>query len=148
VFSPPPKPPILIDNRDVRTQRKPMPVKIHAIHHVNFPTTDPERTKEWYSKVFGLKHVDVSKMSDTKVLLMTAGDCDIHFTPISEKRRMDPFHFAIEVEDLDAALAHLKSIGVRHTKPFYRPQNNSTLCYIRDPDGTLVELTYHGDRSK
>ena len=28
--------------------------KPYSIHHVNFPTTDPERTKEWYAKVFGL----------------------------------------------------------------------------------------------
>jgi catechol 2,3-dioxygenase-like lactoylglutathione lyase family enzyme len=122
--------------------------RIHAIHHVNFPTTDVERTKEWYGKVFGLKHVDLSKMSDTNVLIMTAGDFDIHFTPIAEKRRMDPFHFAVEIENWDEMLAHLKSIGVRFTKPFYRPQNDSTLSYIRDPDGTLVELTYHGNRAK
>jgi len=122
--------------------------RIHSIHHVNFPTTDPERTKAWYTKVFGLKHVDVSQVSDTNVLLMTAGHCDIHFTPVAEMRRMDPSHFAIEVEDWDEMLAHLKSIGIRFTKPFHRPQNNSTLCYIRDPDGTLVELTYHGNRPK
>jgi catechol 2,3-dioxygenase-like lactoylglutathione lyase family enzyme len=122
--------------------------RIHAIHHINFPTTDVERTKEWYGRVFGLKHVDLSKMSDTNVLIMTAGDFDIHFTPITEKRRMDPFHFAVEIENWDEMLAHLKSIGVRFTKPFYRPQNNSTLSYIRDPDGTLVELTYHGNRAK
>ena len=27
------------------------------IHHVNFPTTNPERTIEWYSKVFGMKYI-------------------------------------------------------------------------------------------
>ncbi len=122
--------------------------RIRAIHHVNFPTTDVERTKEWYGKVFGLKHVDLSKMSDTNVLIMTAGDFDIHFTPIGEKRRMDPFHFAVEIENWDEMLAHLKAIGVRFTKPFYRPQNNSTLSYIRDPDGSMVELTHHGNRAK
>lgn len=122
--------------------------KIRAIHHVNFPTTDPEKTKEWYGQVFGLKHVDVGAFSDTKVLLLTGGDFDIHFTPVKEKRKMDPFHFAVEIENWDEMLAHLKEIGVRHTKPFYRPQNNSTLSYIRDPDGTLVELTFHGNRAK
>jgi lactoylglutathione lyase len=129
-------------------RERPMPGKIHAIHHVNFPTTDPEKTKDWYSKVFGLKHVDVGAFSDTKVLLMTGGEFDIHFTPVAEKRKMDPFHFAVEIEDWDEMLAHLKSINVRFTKPFYRPQNNSTLCYIRDPDNTLVELTFHGNRKK
>jgi catechol 2,3-dioxygenase-like lactoylglutathione lyase family enzyme len=131
-------------------QAEPMPAaaakRIRAIHHINFPTTNIERTKEWYGKVFGMKHVDVSRMSDTNILLMTAGHCDLHFTPIAEPRRMDPFHFAIEIEDWGAMLAHLKAIGVRHTKPFSRPQNNSTLCYLRDPDGTLVELTYHANR--
>jgi catechol 2,3-dioxygenase-like lactoylglutathione lyase family enzyme len=126
----------------------PMAGKIHAIHHVNFPTSDPEKTKEWYSKVFGLKHVDVGAWSDTKVLLMTGGDFDIHFTPVKDKRKMDPFHFAVEIENWDEMISHLRSLNVRFTKPFYCPQNNSTLCYIRDPDNNLVELTFHGNRTK
>jgi catechol 2,3-dioxygenase-like lactoylglutathione lyase family enzyme len=120
-----------------------MTSRIHSIHHVNFPTTDPERTKEWYGKVFGMTHVDVSKFSDTKVLLMTVGHCDLHFTPVTDMRKMDPSHFAIEVENWEEMLAHLKSLGIRYTKPFYRPQNDSYLCYIRDPDRNMVELTYH-----
>lgn len=116
----------------------------HSIHHVNFPTTDPERTKEWYQRVFSMKWVDPK--SNTEVLLMTRGSFDLHFTPIpaEEMQRMMPSHFAIEVEDWDGFLAHLREIGVRHTQPMERPQNNSKLCYITDPDGTVVELTYHG----
>lgn len=119
----------------------------HSIHHVNFPTTDPERTKEWYAKVFGMEHVDVSHLSNTKVLLMSRGNFELHFTPIEEMRRMAPFHYAVEVEDWDGFLEHLKSIGVRYTKPVERPQNQSKFCYIHDPDGTMIELTYHGTRA-
>ncbi|HVN61707.1 MAG TPA: VOC family protein [Gaiellaceae bacterium] len=115
------------------------------IHHVNFPTTDPERTKEWYSKVFGLEHVDVSRFSDTKVVLMTRGDFDLHFTPVEEMDRMAPYHYAVEVEDWDGFLAHLDSLGIRYTKPVARPQNNSNFCYIRDPDGTMIEIVFHGN---
>jgi catechol 2,3-dioxygenase-like lactoylglutathione lyase family enzyme len=118
----------------------------HSIHHVNFPTTDPERTKAWYAKVFGMKHVDVSALSNTKVMLMTRGNFELHFTPVDTMQRMAPFHYAVEVEDWDGFLAHLKSIGVRNTKPVERPQNRSKFCYIHDPDGTMIELTYHGDR--
>jgi catechol 2,3-dioxygenase-like lactoylglutathione lyase family enzyme len=118
----------------------------YTIHHVNFPTTDPERTKEWYTKVFGMKHVDVSRMSDTKVLLMTRGHFDLHFTPVEEMDRMAPYHYAIEVEDWDGFLGHLEELGIRYTKPVKRPQNNSNFCYIRDPDGTMIELVYHGNR--
>jgi len=120
--------------------------RAHSIHHVNFPTTDPERTKEWYCKVFGMHHVDVSHLSNTKVMLLSRENFELHFTPIEEMQRMAPFHYAVEVEDWDGFLAHLKGLGVRHTKPVERPQNRSKFCYIHDPDGTMIELTYHGER--
>ncbi|GLT00729.1 hypothetical protein GCM10007897_21180 [Sphingobium jiangsuense] len=116
----------------------------HTIHHVNFPTTDAERTRDWYGKVFSMKWVDPK--SNTDVLLMTRGNWDLHFTPVpkDEMPRMMPSHFAIEVEDFEGFLAHLKGLGIRYTKPVERPQNNSKFCYITDPDGTVIELTYHG----
>ena len=105
----------------------------HSIHHVNFPTTDAERTKEWYCKVFSMKWVDPK--SNTDVLLLTRGTFDLHFTPVAKEdwRRMMPSHFAIEVEDWDGFLKHLEGIGVRYTKPVERPQNNSKFCYVTDP---------------
>ncbi len=118
----------------------------HSLHHVNFPTTNPDRTKEWYCKVFGMHHVDVSHLSNTKVLLLSCDNFELHFTPIETMQRMAPFHYAMEVEDWDGILAHLDSIGVRHTKTVERPQNKSKFCYIHDPDGTMIELTYHGQR--
>ena len=114
------------------------------IHHVNFPTTDMERTKDWYTKVFGLKHIPAK--SNTKVLLMTRGNFDLHFTPVDEMDRMAPYHFAMEVEDWDGFLAHLDDVGVRHTRPIMRPENNSMFCYIHDPDHTMIELVYHHRR--
>jgi lactoylglutathione lyase len=120
--------------------------RAHSIHHVNFPTTDVERTKQWYAKVFGMQHVDVSRLSNTNVLLMSRGNFELHFTPIATMRRMAPFHYAVEVEDWDGFLAHLKSIGVRCTRTLQRPQNHSKFCYIHDPDGTVIELTWHGLR--
>ncbi|MBL7497552.1 VOC family protein [Frankia sp. CNm7] len=114
------------------------------IHHVNFPTTDPERTKEWYSRVFGLKAI--TPKSNTRVVLMTRGNFDLHFTPVEEMDRMSPYHFAIEVEDWDGFLEHLRDVGVRHTRPIERPENNSKFCYIHDPDHTMIELVWHGRR--
>jgi catechol 2,3-dioxygenase-like lactoylglutathione lyase family enzyme len=119
----------------------------YSIHHVNFPTTDPERTTEWYSKVFGMKRIDINKFTNTKVLLLTRGKFDLHFTPVEDMDRMAPYHYAIEVEDWDAFLAHLENLGIRYTRPVERPQNNSKYAYIRDPDGTMIELVYHGDRN-
>jgi lactoylglutathione lyase len=119
----------------------------YSIHHVNFPTTDPERTTEWYAKVFGMKKININRFTNTKVLLLTRGKFDLHFTPVEEMDRMAPYHYAIEVEDWDGFLDHLRELGIRYTKPVERPQNNSKYAYIRDPDGTMIELVYHGNRS-
>jgi lactoylglutathione lyase len=119
----------------------------YSIHHVNFPTTDPDRTTEWYAKVFGMKKIDINRFTNTKVLLLTRGKFDLHFTPVEDMDRMAPYHYAIEVEDWDGFLDHLREIGIRYTKPVERPQNNSKYSYIRDPDGTMIELVYHGNRT-
>jgi lactoylglutathione lyase len=114
------------------------------IHHVNFPTTDPERTIEWYSKVFGMKYI--KPKSNTKVVLMTRGNFDLHFTPVEEMDRMAPYHFAVEVEDWEGFLEHLDKVGIRHTRVITRPENNSQFCYIHDPDHTMIELVFHARR--
>jgi lactoylglutathione lyase len=114
------------------------------IHHVNFPTTNPERTIEWYSRVFGMKYI--KPKSNTKVVLMTRGNFDLHFTPVETMDRMAPYHFAVEVEDWDGFLEHLKELGIRHTRVITRPENNSQFCYIHDPDHTMIELVFHARR--
>lgn len=119
----------------------------YSIHHVNFPTTDPDRTTEWYAKVFGMKKIETSRIANTQVLLLTKGKFDLHFTPVEHMDRMAPYHYAVEVEDWDAFLAHLDNLGIRYTQPHERPTNNSKFAYIRDPDGTMIELVYHGNRS-
>lgn len=118
-----------------------MNAEISHIHHVNFPTTNPARTKEWYGKVFGFK--DVSPVTNTKVVLLNHGAFDLHFTPVGEMDRMAPYHFALEVADWEGFLAHLDELGIRHTRPVLRPENGSKSCYVHDPDHTMIELVHH-----
>ena len=46
----------------------------------------------------------IKPKSNTKVVLMTRGNFDLHFTPVEEMDRMAPYHFAVEVEDWDGFL--------------------------------------------
>jgi catechol 2,3-dioxygenase-like lactoylglutathione lyase family enzyme len=128
---------------EVNTDAKPNG-RLSYIHHVNFPTTDVERTKEWYTRVFGMKYVPAK--SNTNVVLMTRGNFDLHFTPVDEMDRMAPYHYAVEVDDWDGFMAHLEELGIRHTAPVERPENKSKFCYIHDPDHTMIELVFHADR--
>jgi lactoylglutathione lyase len=56
-------------------------------------------------------------------------------------------HFAVTVEDIDAALADLAEIGVEPEKPPYRPGERDDLpriAFVADPDGYRVELIEGG----
>jgi hypothetical protein len=45
----------------------------------------------------------IKPKSNTKVVLMTRGNFDLHFTPVEEMDRMAPYHFAVEVEDWEGS---------------------------------------------
>jgi len=52
-------------------------------------------------------------------------------------------HVAVTVEDIDAALEAMASIGVTPEKPAYRPGQREDLpriAFVADPDGYRVEL--------
>lgn len=122
-----------------------MTVRPHSLHHINFPISDVERSRVWYEKVFGMRHVDVSRVSDTPILLLTFGNFDLHFTPHEIAPNLEPHHFCVEVEDWDHMLTHLDELGIEYTDLVVRPQNASKACYIRDPDKNIIELMHHGN---
>lgn len=58
-------------------------------------------------------------------------------------------HFALEVDDLDGLYARLTAAGVPFvsgpvTVPFSVAGVRKRLCYLRDPDGALVEIAEYG----
>lgn len=120
----------------------------HSIHHTNFPIRDPERTKQWYAQVFGMREVprpfkQGGAPGVEEVLLLTRGNFDLHFTIHEDVPDLKPHHFCLELEDWDGFMERLKELGIEHTEVFVRPHNNSKSTYIYDPDDNIVELMYH-----
>ena len=50
-------------------------------------------------------------------------------------------HIAVTVDDLDATLSQLASVGIEPERPPYTVrEGGSRLCFVRDPDGYRIEL--------
>jgi lactoylglutathione lyase len=50
-------------------------------------------------------------------------------------------HIGLTVDDMDTALADLARHGIVPEGPPFRPvKDGATICFLRDPDGHLVEL--------
>ena len=133
--------------------------RIKLIHHVNVQISDRQRTREWYERVLGAEFLDRGPALNKRQLQLRLGSGEIHFTETPNPTTVRSSHFAVEVDDWDAMLAHLKELGIPHartsaastganiggTDPYQgrREDSGEHYTYIHDPDGNMIELVYH-----
>ncbi len=122
------------------------------IDHIELLTTQPERAERFYTAVLGfrVRHRDrvpqtpqgpldlvYLDLGGTTIELMTYPEAQPGPAPTGS--RLGYQMMALEVEDMDRALAHLKAHGVEPTwGPKVRP--SYARAEIRDPDGNSIEL--------
>ena len=132
--------------------------KVNMIHHVNIQITNRERTREWYEKVLGCEFLDRGPALNRRMLQLRIGNGEIHTTEVDEVVFIPRVHFAVEVDDWDAALANLDKHDVSYSrsgsgalmgtggddpKQGQREDTGEHYTYVADPDGNLIELVYH-----
>jgi catechol 2,3-dioxygenase-like lactoylglutathione lyase family enzyme len=133
--------------------------RIKMVHHINVQITDRQRTREWYEKVLGATFLDRGPALNKRMLQLNIGNAEMHFSETDEPRIPIQAHFALEVADWDATLAHLEALGVAYSRTGRgafervgtgdaarwgkREDNGEHYTYIHDPDGNLIELVFH-----
>ena len=130
------------------------------VHHVNIQITDRDRSREWYVRVLGATVLDRGPALNKRQLQLNMGSSELHFTDVRGTPAMHPrVHFALEVEDWDETLEHLRneaieytrtgagafdSVGTGNDERWARREDSSEFyTYIHDPDGNLIELVHH-----
>jgi len=119
------------------------------IDHIELVTADPERAERFYTGVLGfsvrsrdtvpgglrLVYLD---LGGTTVELLTYAEPQ---APACEGSRLGYRMMALEVDDMDGALAVLRSKGI---EPSWGPIRRPTYARaeIRDPDGNAIELRH------
>jgi glyoxylase I family protein len=122
------------------------------IDHIELLTAQPDRAMKFYTEVLGftVRHRDrvaptprgpldlvYLDLGGTTVELMSYPEAQP--APASGELRFGYQMMALEVEDMDRALALLKSKGVEPSwGPIRRP--SYARAEIRDPDGNAIEL--------
>jgi glyoxylase I family protein len=113
-------------------------MKLTGIHHVSIVVTDMERAVAWYSTALGLKEVKRPSNFVTPVRWFELGEQQIHLIPADEADAMSPRHFAIHVDDCDAARVTLQSRGVKVQETV--PIAGAKRFFIADPAGNNLEI--------
>ena len=115
--------------------------RISAIHHVNIPIRDIERTKEWYQRIF-----DAELKEHPRQLELYLGSSELHCHLAKDPVYLETNHYAVEITDWDEMMSHLKKEGISFDgdrAPGIRDYDGHHYAYIRDPDGNLIELMNH-----
>lgn len=119
------------------------------IDHVELVPVDFERSFAFYTEVLGFrekKRVRVGVPPLEEVSYMALGDTTLELMRVTDPVRSpaEPWRtgyrmMALEVDDMDAALAYLREKGV---EPSWGPKTMGTTrrAEIEDPDGNAVEI--------
>ena len=122
------------------------------IDHIELLTADPQRAVQFYVGTLGFRERERVRIPGTPrgpldLVYLELGGTTVevmnypeeHIPPRGAEQRLGWQCLALEVEDMDAALAHLKSRGVETAwGPMRRP--DYARAEIRDPDGNPIEL--------
>lgn len=108
-----------------------------AVHHVSVNVDDVDRAARFYVDVLGLSRRDDRPDDIGPGAWLDAGAQQVHLIR-GERPAAHGQHFALRVDDIDAAVAELRARQVEVSDP--RPIGRSRQSFLADPDGNLIEL--------
>ena len=115
-------------------------IRITEIAFSCYPVTDMARARKFYEEVLGLKPTfaagEPGGMQFTEYDI-ASGTLALGAGAPDWKPRADGCSVGLEVDDFDAAIAHLRSSGVKFKMdPFPTPV--CRMAFILDPDGNAI----------
>lgn len=122
-------------------------MKTFGLRHVALNVVDPQRSKEFYIRVFKMQ---LEWEPDADNIYLTSGGQDnvaIHrakAAAMDPNQRLDHIGFALpDLESVDEWYAWIKSQNVPIAQEIKTHRDGARSFYLRDPDGIVVQMIYH-----
>ena len=122
--------------------------------HASIRTSDLEKSIDFYIRLLGLKVLSQRDIKQTNAdncfscKIAEGKGCTLELTfyrnqkkfsqPEYEERLFD--HLGFTVSDINATVAIMRKEGINVTDEPFLIAGGTTIAFIEDPDGTLIEL--------
>ena len=123
-----------------------MAIRIHELNHVALHVSDLDASMHFYGEVIGLPQ-KARPAFDFPGAWYAFGNQELHLIadPAMTAASRRHHHFALLVDDTDAAKAELTAKGITEFRgPAPRPDGAMQL-FFHDPDGYVIELYTNGN---
>ena len=114
----------------------------YTFDHIHLISPDPEKTADFYVKMFGAKKLvrdlgggrkaTVIDLDGTSILVRAKNEGE------AEKPSLD--HYGIRTDNLEQAISDLKKQGVTFTMEMRQLRPDLKISFLRTPDGVSIEL--------
>ncbi len=114
----------------------------YEFDHIHLMSTDPDKTADFYVKMFGARLVKKAEISGGRFAIKL----DLKGVPllISPPRNPgDPVglsHFGVRTDKLEEAVDEFKKKGVKFPVEITKVNPNLTISYLEAPEGVQIEL--------
>jgi len=118
-----------------------MPTPIHELNHVMIRVRDLEASNRFYGEILGLKRIPRPAF-DFPGTWFALGSQELHLIgdPTLPAAPRQHHHFAVRIDDADAARRELESRGWTHLRGPQRRPDGAMQVFVTDPDGYMIEL--------
>lgn len=122
-------------------------LRVTGFDHIVLRCSDVERTLAWYCDLLGLDPVRADEWRRGEVpfpsVRVDAGTIIDLIAGEPIDGRLDHFCLVVDPTDLDAIAASGEFAVVAGPVRRFGARGDGTSLYVRDPDGTLVELRHY-----
>ena len=115
-------------------------MKVLGLDHIHFTVRDLEEALAFYKKLGFKLERRLDHDGESAQLRISLGGVviDIHLAKTVENPGYN--HFAVSVEEMDAAVKELRDQSFKVDRPFDVAATGRRLATIRDPSGFLLQL--------
>jgi lactoylglutathione lyase len=115
----------------------------YKYHHAHLISPDPEKTADFYAKMFGAQKGAVRKTPSgaMSVSLDLHGSSILVGGPRLQPPKYGLDHFGLVTDDIDAAARELKAAGVKFQMEPTEVRPGMKIAFLYAPENVLIELT-------
>jgi catechol 2,3-dioxygenase-like lactoylglutathione lyase family enzyme len=114
-------------------------MKIRGVQHVAIAVTDVDEAVRFYTETLGCTVVAERPDFGLPGAWLRAGDQQVHLALAADPSPDNFQHFALEVDDLPAAIEEVRRTGWQ-VDPVPLMPGAGHQAFLRDPSGNLIEL--------